>query len=247
MFYAYVHAKPIEDDNYAIFYVGKGQGKRSHVMSGRGQWHEHVVGKHGRDAILIGRFECSEEQTAYDLEIGLLKCLRRAKAPLVNVIEAGGKAGYVLPQEAREKIAASKRGKPRSEETKRKVSESKKGRPGTPHTEETKAYLSACFKGKPGHARTEETRRKISAKLTGLKRAPEFGEAVRLRKMGTKHTPESIAKMSASKTGKPRSLEAIEKTRQKILGIKRSEETRRKMSEAQKARFSARQDPKDDT
>ena len=77
--FAYVHARPETTDATGIFYVGKGTRARAlSVTRGRRNPHyKNVVRKYGEVNILVGMVECSSEAIAFDLERGLLKCLRR--------------------------------------------------------------------------------------------------------------------------------------------------------------------------
>ena len=158
-FFAYIHARPNTVDASGVFYVGKGKKRRHLGFTGRNSHHTNIVNKYGKEHILVGKYDCSSESAAYALEIGLIKCLRRAEVKLVNMTNGGeGRIGYVTSEavkvklranastkrpevrvkmsqarmghvvsaETRERIAATKRGKPRSEETVRKMLESRK-------------------------------------------------------------------------------------------------------------------------
>lgn len=127
-FYAYMHTKP----DGTPFYIGKGNGRRVRNFSKRNQHHKNIVAKYGRQNIHIGYMECSDESTAFDLEMGLIKCVKRMGIKLTNLTDGGhGVSGLVVTPEQREKIAAKLRGKP-----------------GTPHTEASKAKISAANKGR---------------------------------------------------------------------------------------------------
>lgn len=101
-FYAYVHCKP----DGAPFYVGKGHGRRAYRLDKRNDWHQRVVKKHGRENILVGTLACSSQVAAFELEKGIIKCLRRSGSSLTNLTDGGdGVAGLVVTQLTREKIA----------------------------------------------------------------------------------------------------------------------------------------------
>lgn len=105
-FYAYVHARP----DGRIFYVGKGHGARSKNLVGRNMYHRNVVDKHGAENILVGEITCSSEEIAFELERGLIKCLKRAGVKLTNMTDGGeGTSGYQHTEKAKElcRIAAS--------------------------------------------------------------------------------------------------------------------------------------------
>jgi hypothetical protein len=94
-YFAYVHAKPDTRDALGIFYVGKGKGIRDKDLSVRNRHHGFVLSKHGKENILVGKIECSSESSAFDLERGLIKCLRRMQVNLTNVTDGGeGSSGY---------------------------------------------------------------------------------------------------------------------------------------------------------
>lgn len=101
-FYAYVHARP----DASIFYVGKGTGKRAYRLRGRSSYHQNVINKHGAENILIGKMECSSEEAAFELEKGLIKCLRRMGCELTNKTDGGdGVSGMVHTAETKQKLS----------------------------------------------------------------------------------------------------------------------------------------------
>ncbi len=108
MYYAYVHARPNTADAQGIFYVGKGKGRRCYHFSRRTQnpHYTRVVKKNG--APLVGKFDCSSEAIAFELERGLIKCLRRMGVSLTNLSDGGeGQSGYVHTAEVRKKLSAA--------------------------------------------------------------------------------------------------------------------------------------------
>lgn len=146
-FGAYVHTKP----NLSIFYVGKGKITRSRRMK-RNDYHDKVVGKYGVENIGVGFIPCSSEEIAFELEKGLIKCLRRNGATLTNMTDGGdGPSGFVFSAESKAKMSAKRKGVkrgPRSEEFCAKMSAIKMGIKHQPHTAEHRAKLSAIMKGK---------------------------------------------------------------------------------------------------
>lgn len=178
VFYAYVHARPGTTDALGIFYVGKGRGARVRDYYHRNQHHKNIVAKHGRENILAGRMDCSDETTAMSLEQGLIKCLRRMGATLANVTAGGeGLTGHKHSEATRRKMRETALGRTRSEETRAKLRAANIGKPGTftgkTHTAETRVKLSEARKGKPN----------------------PYASAMR--------TPEALAKMSATKLSHP--------------------------------------------
>ena len=107
-FYAYIHAKPDASVLSDVFYVGKGVGSRYKVLTARNRYHGFVVNKHGASNVLVGKLDCSNEETAFELERGLIKCLRRSGVNLCNMTEGGeGSSGYRMPPEVRAKVSAA--------------------------------------------------------------------------------------------------------------------------------------------
>jgi hypothetical protein len=107
-YFAYIHAKP----DGTPFYVGKGVRKRDKNFRDRNPYHKRIVAKYGVENILVGRLECSSNEIALELEIGLIKCLKRMGTQLANITDGGEGA----------------LGRPCSEKTKQKVSEANKNR-----------------------------------------------------------------------------------------------------------------------
>jgi hypothetical protein len=137
--FAYIHCKPTG----VPFYVGKGALRRAKYLGERNQHHQNIVAKYGKENILVGMLECSTPEIAYDLEAGIIKCLRRSGVDLCN-LTAGGDGGRSPSEETRKRLsdAAKKRGvseachaarviaktgKALSDEQKKKQSETMKG------------------------------------------------------------------------------------------------------------------------
>lgn len=212
-FYAYIHVRPGADANGA-FYVGKGQGHRSHDFVRRNQYHQRVIDKHGAENIDVARLYCSDETIAFDLERGLIKCFRRMGVGLTNVTDGGeGVSGLRHTPSLRAQMSKTRKGRVHSDATKAKMVVSRMGAQnsffGRQHSEETKRKIAATKKANPsmywlGKPKSEETRKKISESLTG--------------RVGYKHTADTRAKMSAARKG--RTMPPV------------SEETRVKLSSA---------------
>jgi hypothetical protein len=178
-FYAYVHARPEAADASGIFYVGKGKGARIRDYLHRNQHHKNIVAKYGRENILAGRIDCSDESTAMLLEQGLIKCLRRMGVTLANVTAGGeGLTGHRHSEVTRQKMRQAALGRVKSEETKAKLRAANLGKPGTftgkTHTPETRAKIAAARKGVPNpHARGARAPEAI-AKMSATKLALPF-------------------------------------------------------------------------
>lgn len=108
VFYSYIHCKP----DGTPFYVGKGDATRVATKKRyHNKHHMNILNKYGKENILVGYFECSTEATAFDLERGLIKRLRKMSIDIVNLTEGGdGTKGAVRSPEARQKMAAGKLG-----------------------------------------------------------------------------------------------------------------------------------------
>lgn len=167
-YYAYLHARPGASSAKDIFYVGKGTRRRSHdFKSNRNEHYKNVVAKHGKDSIMVSVHECSTEAFALELEIGLIKTLRRMGVALTNQTNGGdGVSGCVISAKNRE--ATSKRfkgrapankgmpsplkGIPLSKEHREKLSLAKTGkaspRKGAQVLPSTKGLISAAFSGR---------------------------------------------------------------------------------------------------
>lgn len=146
MYYAYVHCRP---DN-SVFYVGKGSARRAKTLKSNGKrnkYHQRVVSKYGVNNIAVGMIECSSEAVAFELEIGLIKCLKRMGVKLTNMTEGGeGQSGVVQTKEWVKKRSEKHIGTTRSEETKNKMRIKALGKKVS---DETKKKLSEIFKSRP--------------------------------------------------------------------------------------------------
>ena len=157
--FAYVHCKP----DGTPFYVGKGSLRRAKYLGERNPHHQATVKKYGKTAILIGTLECSSNEIAFDLERGIIKCLRRADVALTNFTDGGGGGKNPTP-ETRKRLsdAAKKRGV--SEACQLAKVAAIKGKPIS------EAHKEKVRKSMTGKVFTEEHRRNISisAKKRGM-------------------------------------------------------------------------------
>lgn len=167
--FAYIHCKP----DGTPFYVGKGALRRAKYLGERNDYHKAVVNKYGRKNILIGMWACSDHETAYELERGLIKRLRAMGVSLAN-FTAGGDGG-----------------KDPCPETRKRMSEAAKRR-GV-----SKACAEARNTAKKGKPLSEEHRAKIRASLLGRKFSEEhrrnISKSAKLRAM-----PEALVKREIS-------------------------------------------------
>lgn len=112
-FVAYVHAKPDTTTASGIFYVGKGLERRARKIvrnESSNRHYKHTVAKYGAENILVGSIPCSTETIAFELERGLIKCLRRMGVKLTNMTDGGeGSTGFVMSAKSRKKIGEGSR------------------------------------------------------------------------------------------------------------------------------------------
>lgn len=157
--FAYIHCKP----DGTPFYVGKGALRRVKYFGERNDYHKAVVNKYGRKNILIGMWACSDNNTAYELERGLIKRLRAMGVSLAN-FTAGGDGGKDPCPETRKRMSEAAKVRGISEECRKASAASKKG---NPLTEEQKSKIRQSMLGKKF---SEEHRLNISksAKLRGM-------------------------------------------------------------------------------
>ena len=169
-FYAYLHARPTTCTAAGIFYVGKGSGGRGNDLFRVNQHHRNIVAKHGAKNILVGKLECSSEDVAFELEKGLIKCLRRMQVTLCNRTSGGeGVPGYTRTAEWREQHSQTMKGRPSPLR-------------GTALSAEHKLRIAATLKLKSpwtGKAHTLEARAKMGTTL-GTKLVSKNGQVLRI-------------------------------------------------------------------
>jgi len=161
-FYTYTHTR---NDTDAVFYVGKGMGKRCHSTGNRNRHWHNIVKKHGYSVHLAMTYLTEAE--ALDHEKFLILCFKDLNIPLCNMTDGGdGVSGMVYSAESRTKMSASAKGRPPfSAETRAKMSTAAKGRnTGRVHSAESRANMSAAHKGCVVSA---ETRAKLRTALKG--------------------------------------------------------------------------------
>ena len=124
MYYTYAH---IRLDTNAIFYIGKGIGRRLNRKDNRNKHWKHIAEKHGFKAIKLSEWD--NEIEALNHEKVLIAYLRNKDIKLVNVTDGGdgnnAKGGLTFKgrkqsKEAIEKTMAFVRGIPKSQESKLK-------------------------------------------------------------------------------------------------------------------------------
>jgi hypothetical protein len=185
--FAYIHCKP----DGTPFYVGKGALRRAKYLGERNPYHQAVIAKYERKNILVGVMECSSSDIAYELEKGIIKCLRRQNIELTNFTD-GGEGGINPTPETRRKLseAAKKRGVSQACHDARSAA-----KVGKPLTEEQKKKLSEAMKG---IVFTEQHRQNISvsAKKRGI--SPEVLAKAHAASRGRIQSAEERAKRGAA-------------------------------------------------
>ena len=158
-FFVYQHLKA---DTNAVFYIGKGKGKRYAQKQGRNTYWHRVVNKHGFIPKIV--VDGIDEELAFLCESELIDKYKKLGAQLVNATDGGeGVSGYKHTDEHKEKMLGNEywklvktngfKGKTHSNQQKAKWSEMRKGSPGTRNgiclSDETKEKMSASKTGKP--------------------------------------------------------------------------------------------------
>jgi NUMOD3 motif len=209
-FYVYEHWRPDRD---ICFYVGKGQGTRSHDKKNRNRHHKGIQNKLAKLGMCIEvRMVASglSEDSAFALEIERIDFWRKLGIKLANKTEGGeGRSGSIASRITRQKNSHHSRllwqkpghrelmirkltGQTRSEKQLKTYSAAQKKRVESDDDLLSKLIercrrLAADRVGKPGRPISD------AEKL-----------AAALRRLGTKHSAETLEKMSAAKLGKPR-------------------------------------------
>jgi hypothetical protein len=194
-FYVYEHLRA---DTGAVFYVGKGQGRRAHVSSPhhRNQHWMRVFAKAGGFVVNIVA-EKLDEELAFLVECERIDQARRTGIALCNQTDGGeGVSGWVKSLEWREKIGSAHRGKILTAETKEKISKAVLAA-GYRHSEETRRRMSMAQIGHTrnrGRVQSLEERYRRAASLIGNR-----------SRMGQTRSAEERARASASLRGRKQS------------------------------------------
>jgi len=129
--FAYIHCKP----DGTPFYVGKGVRTWDKIFTARNAYHKKVVAKYGQKNILIGKIDCSSNDTALQLEVGLIKCLRRMGAPLTNLTDGGeGSVGWKCPDNVKVAVSIANKNRTFSAEQRYRLGASFRGKKRPEHS-----------------------------------------------------------------------------------------------------------------
>lgn len=169
---AYVHSV----EGRGIFYVGKGSKKRANETNRnrRNLHYNNIADKYGRDNISIGSLECSSELIAFDLEVGLIKCLKRQGIKLANKTNGGeGASGYKMTSEEKEALSKRMTGVVFSDERRARISKALKGNTNGKgktytRTDEMRSNISDAQRNRFKHnPMSQETKDKMSKARIG--------------------------------------------------------------------------------
>jgi len=138
-FYTYEHTR---NDTGAVFYVGKGRGKRAGSTHGRNQYWKRIVDKAGGFGVRMIA-EGVDEELAHFIEIERIDQCKRIGIRLANITNGGeGASGCIPSQETRQKMRMAHIGKPSPMRGK------KSSHAGKPKSDEHKRKISAAHMGK---------------------------------------------------------------------------------------------------
>jgi hypothetical protein len=103
-FYVYGHYKP----DYNIFYIGKGHGRRAWKTTGRGEFWQNTVNKHGTYQVVLLHEHLSEDEAFLKEKEEIMFWGRRSDGGfLINLTDGGeGTSGYVFTAEQVANITA---------------------------------------------------------------------------------------------------------------------------------------------
>jgi hypothetical protein len=195
-FYVYEHLRL---DTGAVFYVGKGTGKRCTVKSHhhRNEFWQRTERKAGGFCVRMVASDLDEE-LAFLIEQERISQLRAIGIKICNMTDGGdGVSGLIRTPEWRRKIGDKHKGKVVSKETRAKISASVKASGYAP-SQEVRQKISDTHKGHQralGLKHSEETKFKMSHAHKGNK-----------SRLGQLRSADEKAKQSASMQGRPQAI-----------------------------------------
>jgi hypothetical protein len=206
-YYVYLH---IRKDTGAVFYIGKGKGRRAFWSSQRNRhWHA-IAQKAGFNVSFVSQGLTEEE--AFRIEKETISHYGRCS--LANYTDGGDGAS----------------GAKKSEEHKAMMREKMTGRKFSPETIEKIRQAAK--------ARSAEARAKHAEKLRGRKHSEDHKRKIAMAGVGRVLSKEARAKISAYHAGRRKSLSAVAKmaaSKSKAIRCHNNNETYASMSEAARA------------
>jgi hypothetical protein len=156
MFYTYIHTRA--SDNMP-FYVGKGNGRRSHSREGRNPYWHHTVAKHGIKIDIAAKW--SSEKEAFSHEKFLIQCFTDMGFPMVNMTTGGEGGSHTAETLAKlSKLAKGRKRPPRSPEWSKRIGDALRNRK---ISDDVKEHLRIVNTGRK-HSEVTRTKMSISAR-----------------------------------------------------------------------------------
>jgi hypothetical protein len=185
-YYVYTH---IRLDTGAVFYVGKGKGRRAFWQNQRNKHWKAIVAKAGFDVRFVAMG--LSEKEAFMLEKETIAYYGRAN--LANYTDGGdGSSGAKRSKEFKELMRQKMLGRKFSQETIEKMKEAARQR--GPEFQEKRAQKLR------GRKHSEEHKAKIAAAGCGRKLSQEAKDKISKYHKGRPKNKDAVAKMAASKS-----------------------------------------------
>ena len=214
MFYTYIHTR---NDTGAVFYVGKGHGKRAFETRRPNPHWRRIVAKYGHTVEILESF--ADENDAFAHERYLIASLRACGTHLCNMTDGGeGASGAQLSAKTRARMSAAQKGRVPSAYQRARASEVHKGKLVSDHT---RALIGVASRGRKasditltkmrdrmignkyglGTTQSEETKSRRAASLKGHPVSDYVRSCVSASKLGKSLSAEHRAKLSVSHKG----------------------------------------------
>ena len=229
IFYTYFHTR---NDTGAVFYVGKGKGKRLQDKTCRNAHWQKIVAKHGHAAHIASLWPT--EADAFEHEKFLIACFRGMGVDLCNQTDGGD--GVPMTDEIRLKLSIASNARWLDEEVRREHGAKTKGRIQSDEEREKRRISST------GRKHTDVAKKRMSLAQTGREISQEHREKLRQANLGKTQTDASNAKRSLSLKGRVFSdahrakLSASMMGNKSRLGYATSAETKEKQRASAKQR-----------
>lgn len=180
-YYVYAHKK---NTGGAIFYIGKGTGRRANNANGRSELWNRIVRKHGFSSLIL--FEDLTEKQAFEIEIESIDFFKSNGVNLCNMTNGGeGISGHKHTPEVCATISAAHKGKKQPIDL-------------------VKRRAISCT----GKKRNADFCKALGERNIGRKASEETKEKMRLAHKGKKSSLTAVNKIRAWHTGKKRGDQA---------------------------------------